>query len=79
VQLATNLLGTAKVQLAFRHGRAGQLVPIKHIPIQLAPAALYLLVFQLRPPATSSLFFLTAATALILGGSALLLHRRERA
>jgi hypothetical protein len=79
VQLATNLLGTAKVQLAFRHGQVGQLVPVKQIPIQMAPAALYLLVFRLRLPSSSSLAFLAAAFVLILCGSALLLHRRKSA
>ncbi|MBN1834663.1 MAG: hypothetical protein JW820_02370 [Spirochaetales bacterium] len=70
--LAVNLLGIARMQMAFRVSRACQAVPFQQIPLQLAPPVVYLAVFELSPPSAFALPFLAAGIALIITCSFLL-------
>ena len=76
VLLAANALAIHLTQAAFRRGRASRVVPIQQLPIQLAPVAVYLFVFGLRPPTPLSLALLAAAVVLILAGTVLLGRRQ---
>jgi hypothetical protein len=76
VLVLTNMFAIARLQLAFREANAVLVMPIQKIPIQLAPAVVYLAVFRLAPPSRSSLLMFAVAAALIIA-SAFVLARRQ--
>jgi len=77
ILVITNLYGIAKLQLAFRVANASLAIPIQQIPIQSAPAFVYLAVFLLHPPSAASLLMFCLAIVLIIG-STFVLARRQR-
>jgi hypothetical protein len=76
ILVLTNMYGIAKLQLAFRVTNASLAIPIQQIPIQSAPALIYLLVFRLVPPSTVSMPMFCAAIVLIIGSTFLLARRQ---
>lgn len=77
VLVLTNVFGISTIQDSFRVGQASLMVPIQQIPIQVAPAFVYLAVFMLSPPFGSySLLLLGLGIGLILVSSFLLAKRQ---
>lgn len=74
--MITNMYGIAKLQLAFRVTNASLAIPIQQIPIQAAPAFVYLAVFRLAPPSVSSLLIFCISIALIICSSFVLARRQ---
>lgn len=78
VLVLTNLFGIGTLQGSFRHCKATQAIPIQNVPVQLAPAIVYLGVFRLAPPTPYSVPALALGVALILSSSFLLAGRQAR-
>jgi hypothetical protein len=76
ILVLTNMYGIAKLQLAFRVANASLAIPIQQIPIQSAPAVVYLVVFRLRPPSTASVLMFCLAVVLIIGSTFVLARRQ---
>ena len=76
ILVLTNMYGIARLQLAFRVTNASLAIPIQQIPIQSAPALVYLVVFRLVPPSTVSMPMFCAAIVLIIGSTFLLARRQ---
>lgn len=76
ILVVTNMYGIARLQLAFRIANASLAIPIQQIPIQTAPALVYLAVFRLSAPSTVSVLMFCLAVVLIIG-SAFVLARRQ--
>jgi hypothetical protein len=72
----TNLYGIAKLQLAFRVANASLAIPIQQIPIQSAPAVVYLVVFRLSPPSAASLPMFCLGIVMIIGSTFVLARRQ---
>jgi len=78
VLVLTNLFGIGTLQSAFRYSKAAQAVPIQNVPVQLAPALVYLAVFGLAPPSPHSVPFMFVGVGLITASSFLLATRQVR-
>jgi hypothetical protein len=76
ILVITNMYGIAKVQLAFRVTNASLAIPIQQIPIQTAPALVYLAVFHLSPPSAASVLMFCLAVVLIIGSTFVLARRQ---
>jgi hypothetical protein len=76
ILVITNMYGIAKLQLAFRVTNASLAIPIQQIPIQTAPALVYLAVFRLSPPSAASVLMFCLAAALILTGTFVMARRQ---
>jgi drug/metabolite transporter (DMT)-like permease len=77
ILVLTNVFGISTIQDSFRVGHASLMVPIQQIPIQVAPAFVYIAVFMLSPPFGShSLLLLGLGIGLILVSSFLLAKRQ---
>ncbi len=73
-----NLIGTFRLQSAFKSGQASNLVPIQQVPIQIAPIFVYFLVFLLLAPNFLSTFFMLVGVAFILISSFILGKRKAQ-
>jgi hypothetical protein len=78
VLVLTNLFAIGTLQSSFRYCKAAQAVPIQNVPVQLAPALVYLVVFRLVPPAPHSVNLMAGGVCLILVSSFLLARRQAR-
>jgi hypothetical protein len=76
ILVITNLYGIAKLQLAFRITNASLAIPIQQIPIQMAPALVYLAVFRLPPPSLTAVAFFCVAIVLIIASTFILARRQ---
>jgi hypothetical protein len=76
ILVLTNMYGIAKLQLAFRVTNASLAIPIQQIPIQSAPALVYLVVFRLSPPSAVSVLMFCLAIVLIIGSTFVLARRQ---
>ena len=76
ILVITNMFGIAKLQLAFRVTNATLAIPIQQIPIQTAPALVYLAVFRLSAPYTASLLMFCLAIVLIIVSTFVLARRQ---
>jgi hypothetical protein len=76
ILVLTNMYGIAKLQLAFRVTNASLAIPIQQIPIQSAPAIVYLVVFRLSPPSPGSVLMFCTAIVLIIGSTFVLARRQ---
>jgi hypothetical protein len=76
ILVITNMYGIAKLQLAFRVTNASLAIPIQQIPIQTAPALVYLAVFRLSPPSMVSVLVFCLAIMLIIGSTFVLARRQ---
>jgi hypothetical protein len=76
ILVITNMYGIAKLQLAFRITNASLAIPIQQIPIQTAPALVYLAVFRLSPPSAASVLMFCLAVMLIIGSTFVLARRQ---
>ncbi|UCF99211.1 MAG: hypothetical protein JSV89_06640 [Spirochaetaceae bacterium] len=76
ILMLTNMYGIAKLQLAFRITNASLAIPIQQIPIQSAPAVVYLAVFRLAPPSATSMLLFCAAIPMVIGSSFVLARRQ---
>ena len=76
ILVITNMYGIAKLQLAFRITNASLAIPIQQIPIQTAPAFVYLTVFRLSAPSTVSVLMFCLAVVLIIGSTFVLARRQ---
>jgi hypothetical protein len=76
ILVITNMYGIAKLQLAFRVANASLAIPIQQIPIQSAPAFVYLAVFRLSPPSAASVLMFCLAIVLIIGSTFILARRQ---
>jgi hypothetical protein len=76
ILVLTNMYGIAKLQLAFRVTNASLAIPIQQIPIQSAPALVYLVVFRLSPPSAASVLMFCLAIVLIIGSTFVLARRQ---
>lgn len=65
VIVATNYLGILKIQQAFQHGQASNLIPIQQVPIQIMPILYYFTILYL--PGEVPLFFPFSIIFLISG------------
>jgi hypothetical protein len=70
------IFSTASQQSAFKYGRASTLTTLQQVPTQLAPAFIYLMVFELSPQLWYSLPLLFAGTALMFVSFYLLAGRK---
>jgi hypothetical protein len=64
------------VQLAFRVTNASLAIPLQQIPVQTAPAFVFLLVFRLSAPSAAAVLMFCLAVVLIIGGTFLLARRQ---
>lgn len=77
ILVLTNMLSILTIQNSFKFGQASLLVPIQQIPIQAAPAFVYLAVFMLAPPfGYVSLLLLGLGITSIIASSFLLAKRQ---
>jgi hypothetical protein len=76
ILVITNMYGIAKLQLAFGVTNASLAIPIQQIPIQTAPAFVYLAVFRLSPPSPASLLMFCLAVVLIIASTFVLARRQ---
>jgi len=76
ILVITNMFGIAKLQLAFRVSNVSLAIPIQQIPIQTAPALVYLAVFRLSAPSAASLLMFCLAIVLIIAGTFILARRQ---
>jgi hypothetical protein len=76
ILVITNMYGIAKLQLAFRDTNARLAIPIQQIPIQTAPAFVFLVVFRLSPPSAASVLMFCFAIALIITSTFVLARRQ---
>ena len=67
ILVITNMYGIAKVQLAFRVTNASLAIPLQQIPVQTAPAFVFLLVFRLSAPSAAAVLMFCLAVVLIIG------------
>jgi hypothetical protein len=70
------VIATANQQAAFKYGQASTLTTLQQVPTQLAPAIVYLLVFELSPPLWYSLPLLFVGTVLMFVSFYLLAGRK---
>jgi hypothetical protein len=75
VLVLTNLFGIALMQRAFQLSTAASAVPLQLIPTQVAPPAVYLLVFRLPSPGPGSLLLFSLGLFLVIASSFLLTGR----
>jgi len=73
-----NIVAIGKTQLAFKHGPASILIPLRHIPTLTLPVFVYYFVYQVGTQKGYSLWFYLAAVALILVSSVILGRHEER-
>ena len=73
-----NMIGIMKIQQAFKHGQASNLVPIQAAPVQISPIFIYFFVFLLTPPSIFSTIYLFIGIFLIIISSFLLAKRQAR-
>jgi len=79
ILVLTNVFGISTIQDSFKVGEASLMVPIQQIPIQVAPAFVYLAVFLLAPPAgVYSLMLLGFGIGFIIISSFLLAKRQAQ-
>jgi multidrug transporter EmrE-like cation transporter len=79
ILVLTNVFGISTIQDSFKVGEASLMVPIQQIPVQVAPAFVYLAVFLLAPPAGYySLMLLGVGIGLIIVSSFLLAKRQAQ-
>jgi hypothetical protein len=76
ILVITNMYGIAKLQLSFRITNASLAIPIQQIPIQTAPALVYLAVFRLSPPSMASVLMFCLAVVLIIASTFVLARRQ---
>jgi hypothetical protein len=76
ILVLTNMYGIVKLQLAFKVTNASLAIPIQQIPIQSAPALVYLVVFRLSPPSAVSVLMFCLAILLIIGSTFVLARRQ---
>ena len=76
ILVITNMYGIAKVQLAFRVTNASLAIPLQQIPVQTAPAFVFLLVFRLSAPSAAAVLMFCLAVVLIIGGTFVLARRQ---
>jgi drug/metabolite transporter (DMT)-like permease len=72
VLVLTSLFGIAELQRAFRVSRASVAVPVQMLPMQVAPAIVYLVVFRLEAPSIGALLLFVLGALLIVVSSFLL-------
>lgn len=73
-----NIIGTFRLQSAFKSGQASNLVPIQQVPIQIAPIFVYFLVFLLLAPNLFSTLYMFVGVAFIIVSSFLLGKRKAQ-
>ena len=78
ILVVTNMFGIAKLQLAFRVTNASLAIPIQQIPIQVAPAFVYLAVFRLTPPSAVSVLMFCSSIILIIASTFVLAGQQGR-
>ncbi|MHA1488364.1 MAG: hypothetical protein ACTSRI_01765 [Promethearchaeota archaeon] len=78
ILVLVNMLGIAKMQQAFKFGKAGNLSPIQQVPQQIVPIFIYFLIFFLVPPSEFSAIFLLIGITLILLSSFILGKRQAQ-
>jgi hypothetical protein len=78
VLVVTNMYGIAKLQLAFRVTNASLAIPIQQIPIQVAPAFVYLAVFRLAPPSAAAVLMFCSSIILIIASTFVLAGRQGK-
>jgi hypothetical protein len=78
ILVLTNFLALYKLQQAFQHGQAANLIPIQQVPIQIGPIFIYLAVFIAIPPKVYSLPFMLVGVCLIIVSSFLLARHQAR-
>jgi len=76
ILVITNMYGIAKLQLAFRITNASLAIPIQQIPIQTAPAFVYLAVFRMAAPCAASVLIFCLAIVLIIASTFVLARRQ---
>jgi hypothetical protein len=76
---AGNLLGVARTQHAFAHGRAVVAVPLQNGVSQVLPVLVFFLVYRPYVPAPASFAFMAAAAACLAAGALLLTGKRSQA
>lgn len=78
ILVLTNILGIFKIQQAFQHGQASNLIPIQQVPIQLGPIFVYFSIFMLTPPQIYSFPFMLIAVGCIILSSFMLAQRQAQ-
>ncbi len=78
ILVATNVFGIGKMQLSFRVIDASLAIPIQQVPVQIAPAFVYLAVFRLPPLSRVSVVMFCASIGLIITSTFLLSGRQSR-
>ncbi len=78
ILILSNIYGIFKIQQAFQHGQASNLIPIQQMPIQIAPIFVYFSIFLLVPPEIYSFPFMIIAILLIIISSFLLAQRQAQ-
>lgn len=71
-----NIFGIFKIQQAFQHGQASNLIPIQQVAIQIGPIFVYFAIFMVIPPNLYGLPFMLIGVALIIISSFLLAKRQ---
>jgi hypothetical protein len=66
------IVGTITIQKAFQTGDGSIVIPLRMVPLQLIPILLFLIVYQVEPPRTYSVWFLAFAGLFIVIGAAIL-------
>jgi hypothetical protein len=78
ILVLTNVLAIGRMQLAFRVTDASLAVPVQQVPVQAAPALVYLAVFRLPSPFPAALPLFCLSAALILASTFILARRQGR-
>ncbi len=78
ILVITNYLAIFKLQQAFQHGQAANLIPIQQVPIQIGPVFVFFYIFMGIPPYHYSLPFMIIAVAMIIVSSFLLGQRQAK-
>lgn len=78
ILVLVNMLGIAKMQQAFKFGKASNLSPIQQVPQQITPIFIYFLLFFLVPPSEFSAIFMFIGITLILLSSFILGKRQAQ-
>lgn len=78
ILVVTNIFGIGKTQLSFRGSDASLVISVQQIPVQVAPAVVYLAVFRLPPPSRGSLLLFCASIGLIIFATFLLAGRQGK-
>lgn len=76
VVFGADMLAVISLQRAFKRAQASNLVPIQQVPLQLSPILMFLFMFNLAPPAPSSIPLMVVGVLLILGGFVILARRQ---